>query len=111
MLLKFNCIKTSCIKNEFDISSLRVSKKAHVYGHKTQSFMKNGGQQKCLNKILTMLWKSFQICLFTFLEIALSLGIFTHAPLHSELTFFLSGFSFTNINDSQDSRGRGRVSI
>ena len=25
--------------------------------------------------------------------------------------FFLSGFSFTNIHDSQDSRGRGRVSI
>ena len=50
--------------------------------------MKNGGQQKCLNKILTMLWKSFRICVFTFLEIALNLGIFTHAPLHSELTFF-----------------------
>ena len=25
--------------------------------------------------------------------------------------FFLSGFSFTNIHDSWDSRGRGRVSI
>ena len=25
--------------------------------------------------------------------------------------FFLSGFSFTNIHDSRDSRGRGRVSI
>ena len=25
--------------------------------------------------------------------------------------FFLSGFSFTNIHDSQDSEGRGRVSI
>ena len=25
--------------------------------------------------------------------------------------FFLSGFSFTNIYDSRDSRGRGRVSI
>ena len=25
--------------------------------------------------------------------------------------FSLSGFSFTNIHDSQDSRGRGRVSI
>ena len=25
--------------------------------------------------------------------------------------FFLSGFSFTNIHDSQDSRGRGRLSI
>ena len=25
--------------------------------------------------------------------------------------FFLSGFSFTNIHDSRDCRGRGRVSI
>ena len=25
--------------------------------------------------------------------------------------FFLSGFSFTNIHDSRDSRGRGRVSV
>ena len=25
--------------------------------------------------------------------------------------FFLSGFSFTNVHDSRDSRGRGRVSI
>ena len=25
--------------------------------------------------------------------------------------FFLSGFSFTNIHNSRDSRGRGRVSI
>ena len=27
------------------------------------------------------------------------------------IIFFLSGFSLTNIYDSQDSRGRGRVSI
>ena len=27
------------------------------------------------------------------------------------LFFFLFGFSFTNIHDSRDSRGRGRVSI
>ena len=31
--------------------------------------------------------------------------------LFSEKFFFLSGFSFTNIRDSQDSRGRRRVSF
>ena len=28
-----------------------------------------------------------------------------------EVVFFLSGFSFTNIHDSKDNRGRGRLSI
>ena len=31
--------------------------------------------------------------------------------LYMFFSFFLSGFSFTNIHDSRDSRGRGRVSI
>ena len=31
--------------------------------------------------------------------------------LHDNFFFFLSGFSFTNIHDSRDSRGRGRVSF
>ena len=30
------------------------------YGHKTQSFMKNGGQQKCLDKALPYQWVSPQ---------------------------------------------------
>ena len=29
----------------------------------------------------------------------------------AEFAFFLSGFSFTNIHDSQDSKGRGRISL
>ena len=29
----------------------------------------------------------------------------------TEAPFFLSGFSFTNIQDSQDNRGRGRLSL
>ena len=36
-------------------------------------------------------------------DVALKQGIF--------FFFFLSGFSFTNVHDSRDSRGRGRVSI
>ena len=38
-----------------------------------------------------------------------------HEPIALEqlntFFFFLSGFSFTNIHDSRDSRGKGRVSI
>ena len=37
-------------------------------------------------------------------------GLFSIRQL-KELLFFLSGFSFTNIPNSQDSRGTGRVSI
>ena len=29
-----------------------------TYGHKTQSFMKNGGQQKCLDKALPLLMRN-----------------------------------------------------
>ena len=36
--------------------------------------------------------------------------LLTFVP-NKEFFFFLSGFSFTNIHDSRDSRGRGRVSI
>ena len=31
--------------------------------------------------------------------------------IRSFLQFFLSGFSFTNIHDSQDSREKGRLSL
>ena len=36
-------------------------------------------------------------------------SLFLHVVKHN-LLFFLSGFSFTNIHDSQDSRWRGRLS-
>ena len=34
-----------------------------------------------------------------------------HSNVYNSFFFFLSGFSFTNIHDSGDSRGRGRLSI
>ena len=44
--------------------------------------------------------------------ISASKGMCDHeSGLDSFFFFFLSGFSFTNIHDSRDSRGRGRVSI
>ena len=40
-----------------------------------------------------------------------SLTIFAKIYIIDVFFFFLSGFCFTNIHDSRDSRGRGRVSI
>ena len=45
------------------------------------------------------------------IKMLVQLGKLKAAHVFFFLFFFLSGFSFTNIHDSQDSRGRGRVSI
>ena len=56
----------------------------------------------------------FIVCLFyvvfQLLKVLL-LNICKRQPPDLLFLFFLFGFSFTNIHDSQDSRGRGRVSI
>ena len=39
------------------------------------------------------------------------LSAFNKTIAHNMSFFFLSGFSFANIHDSRDSRGRGRLSI
>ena len=63
-------------------------------------------------KLFTALWKSTNICLVDPLMNITYYKILYFVSLENKLIFFLSGFSFTNIHELQDWRGREeRISL